>query len=62
MHRQLIGRGRRGTERPIPEITMRAAVVPGFGQPLIIEERPVPEAAPDDHASGNSSHRLRAFA
>jgi len=25
---------------------MRAAVVPGFGQPLIIEERPVPEPGP----------------
>jgi hypothetical protein len=22
---------------------MRAAVVPGFGQPLVIEDRPVPE-------------------
>jgi len=25
---------------------MRAAVVPGFGQPLVIEERPVPEPGP----------------
>ena len=25
---------------------MRAAVVPGFGQPLIIEDRPVPEPGP----------------
>jgi len=25
---------------------MRAAVVPGFGQSLIIEERPVPEPGP----------------
>src|SRR5579863_2539447 len=28
------------------EIPMRAAVVPGFGQPLIIEDRPVPEPGP----------------
>jgi hypothetical protein len=25
---------------------MRAAVVPGFGQPLVIEDRPVPEPGP----------------
>jgi len=25
---------------------MRAAVVPGFGQPLVIENRPVPEPGP----------------
>ena len=25
---------------------MRAAVVPGFGKPLVIEDRPVPEPAP----------------